>query len=282
MIALGPSRCVLASISCAHGTLAGTRLGIGLFTGEAKIASTQRTGISNSGPIRTLASSVYSRLREDIIRCVLPPSEKIRIDALCLRYEVGSTTPIREALNRLSAEGLVKRIDQRGFQVAPVSRDDLLDLTRTRILLNEIALRDSMAREGARWEEELVVAALRLSRIPERIGPGPSGVNPAWDEQHKQFHCALIANSGSKLIEGFCASLFDQAARYRNLGATASLPVRDTEAEHRAIVDAVIRRDAELAVSLLRNHFTLTTDLVLSLKLDQVGEGENAAFEEIA
>ena len=253
-----------------------------VFTREANISSIQKPEILRGAPIRTLASSVYSRLRNDIIRCVLMPSEKVRIDALCRRYEVGSTTPVREALNRLTSEGLVRQIDQRGFQVAPVSRDDLLDLTQTRIRLNELALRDSMARAGAQWEEDLVVAELRLSRIPERIGPGPSGVNPEWTEQHRKFHCVLIGASGSKLIEGFCALLFDQAARYRNLSAMDTLPPRDAVAEHGAIVDAVIKRDTELAVSLLRNHFTLTTDLVLSLKLDQVSEGEIADYDKIA
>lgn len=235
---------------------------------EAEIPNLRNTE-RDFGTIRTIASSVYSRLRDDIIRCVLMPSEKIRIDALCRRYEVGSTTPVREALNRLSSEGLVRQLDQRGFQVAPVSRAALLDLTRTRIRLNEIALRDSMARGGVQWEEDVVIAALRLSRLPERVAAGPSGVNPEWAQQHRHFHCTLIGNSGSPLIEGFCASLFDQATRYRNLTASDALPVRDSQREHQAIVDAVVKRDVELAVSLLRVHFTLTTDLVLSLRLDQ-------------
>ena len=90
----------------------------------------------------TLASAAYERLRRDIRIGRLAPGEKLRIDALRAIYEIGAS-PLREALNRLSAEGLVVQEDQRGFRVPPVSIEDLLELTRTRCWLNEIALRES-------------------------------------------------------------------------------------------------------------------------------------------
>lgn len=226
------------------------------------------TATSKTIASKTIASSVYHRLRDDIVRCALLPGEKIKIDSLCKRYEIGSTTPVREALNRLSAEGLVRQMDQRGFEVAPVSREVLSDLTKTRILLNEIALRNSMAQSNHDWEDALVLAHVRLSRVPERIGAGPDGLNPAWEELHRHFHATLIANSGSKLIEDFCATLFLQAARYRYFGAIPALPTRDTAGEHRAIVDAVLAHDTNLAVSLLKAHFTATADIVLPTSAD--------------
>ena len=95
-------------------------------------------------PAGTLASSVYDRLRGDILSGSLPPGEKLRTEALRARYEVGNS-PIREALNRLSADGLVTREDQKGFRVAAASRADLEELVKTRCWLEQIALRESIA-----------------------------------------------------------------------------------------------------------------------------------------
>src|SRR5947207_8644017 len=79
----------------------------------------------------TLASLVYDRLRQDIITVAIEPGEKLHIRSLCDRFNVG-LSPVREALSRLSTEGLVAQSDHRGFAVKPMSEDDLVDLTRAR------------------------------------------------------------------------------------------------------------------------------------------------------
>jgi len=68
----------------------------------------------------TLASAVYDRLKADILQGRLTPDQKLKIEELSSFYETGAS-PLREALNRLSAEGLVSRSDQRGFNVAPLA-----------------------------------------------------------------------------------------------------------------------------------------------------------------
>src|SRR6266576_5934453 len=112
----------------------------------------------------TRTRAIYERLRREIIQGTLLPGEKLRIEVLRTRYNVGGT-PLREALNRLSTEGLVTQSDQRGFRVTPVSADDLVELTRTRCWINEVALRDSIARGGRDWVERVLLALHRLSRI---------------------------------------------------------------------------------------------------------------------
>ena len=91
-------------------------------------------------PTLTLTSSVYERLRRDVLKAHLAPGEPLRIEALCARYDVGAS-PLREALNRLSAEGIVLREEKRGFRVPPVSLKDLRELTETRCWINELGLR---------------------------------------------------------------------------------------------------------------------------------------------
>ncbi len=88
----------------------------------------------------TLAMSIYGRLRRDILTGLFEPGERLPLDALGERYRVG-LTPLREALNRLSAEELVLREGKRGFRVAPVSRANLVALAPTLCWVVRVAIR---------------------------------------------------------------------------------------------------------------------------------------------
>lgn len=211
------------------------------------------------GPSITLTTSVYERLRRDLLKAVFAPGEKLRIEALCGRYEVGAS-PVREALSRLLAEGIVTREDQRGFRVPPVSLEDLRELTDTRCAINELALRRAIARGDSAWEEQVLLAYHRLSRTPVYL-PGGTEVSPDWERRHRDFHNALIATCGSRWICDFSATLFDLADRYRHLSSTADHH-RNFADEHRAIMEAVISRNADLAVGLLNTHVSRTSEIV--------------------
>jgi GntR family carbon starvation induced transcriptional regulator len=88
---------------------------------------------------KNLSEQVYELLRRDILKGVFMPEEKLQIEAVSEKYDIGAV-PLREALNRLSAEGLVERIKQRGFFVAPLAVDDLEQLVSTRIWAETKAL----------------------------------------------------------------------------------------------------------------------------------------------
>src|ERR1700756_4614874 len=208
----------------------------------------------------TRTRAIYEQLRRDIIQGTLPPGEKLRIEVLRTRYNVGGT-PLREAMNRLSTEGLVTQSDQRGFRVTPVSADDLLELTRTRCWINEVALRESIARGGREWEERVLLALHRLSRIPIVVD---NRMNPDFSELHRVFHGALLAGCGSRWLMDFNDLLFDCAERYRNLIAVLG----DDNGggglgEHRAITEATIGRKTALAIGLLNDHYEKTSDALL-------------------
>jgi GntR family transcriptional regulator, carbon starvation induced regulator len=112
----------------------------------------------------TRTTIVYEQLRREIVSGRLLPGEKLRVEVLRERYGVGGS-PLREAMNRLTAEGLVSQLDQKGFRVSPVSTDELLELTRTRCWLNEITLRESITRGDAAWEEQVLLAFHRRRTV---------------------------------------------------------------------------------------------------------------------
>ena len=198
-----------------------------------------------AGEPATLASAAYERLRREIIGGAFPPGRKLHIRRLCERYQMG-LSPVCEALNRVSRDGLVRQNDLRGFSVAPMSLEDLTDLTLTRCWLNELALRQAIARGDAAWEEGIVLAFHRFQRTSQG--------EPAHENAHRQFHASLIAACGAARLIAYCEQLFDAADRYRNLKQPHQLQERRKQDEHRAIMDAVLARDTEKAVALMNAH----------------------------
>jgi GntR family transcriptional regulator, carbon starvation induced regulator len=227
-------------------------------------------------PRSTRASVVADDLRTRIMTGALAPSLQLRVQALADAYDT-AISPVREALNRLASEGLVSAQDMRGFFVARVSEQELRELTRTRCWLNETALRESIRSGGTPWEERVLLAYHRLTRQTRCDGMGIP--LPAWTEAHRAFHRALTDGCSSSILVGFCDQLFVQAERYRSLSRqapTADAGQRDDE--HRAILDAALSRQADLAVVLLNRHFEATADLsgMVLRGLETQAAGESA------
>jgi DNA-binding GntR family transcriptional regulator len=210
----------------------------------------------------TLAMSVYGRLRRDILTGLFEPGGRLPFDALGERYRVG-LTPLREALNRLSAEELVLREGKRGFRVAPVSLADLADLAMTLCWVADITLRRSIERGDEGWEEAVVLAAHRLHRLDDRAPSRETGMDPEWERLHRDFHMRLIAASEAHRLNDFFAVLLDRYDRYMYLGFdTAAFWPRDAATEHKAIFNAVLARDADQAVALMQAHIRRTAEIV--------------------
>jgi DNA-binding GntR family transcriptional regulator len=226
------------------------------------MSRTQAVSISNRPSTR--ATNLYDRLRVDLLSGLLEPGSKLAIDALAGRYST-SATPLREALNRLIAEGLVERRELRGFVVAEVSEKDLIEITKTRCWLEEIALRESIARRDRKWEEEVVIAHHRLARIPRSLSEEHFEDNPDWEPAHRAFHRALISGCGSRWLLTFCELLADQHHRYRTLSAPRAFNLkRDVKSEHMQIMEAAINGHADEAAGLLRSHIERTASIVRS------------------
>jgi len=209
------------------------------------------------GAVGTLATTVYDRLRDDIMSGELAPGEKLRVEFLRARYGAG-TSPIREALNRLSSDGFVVQEDQRGFRVSPVSRDELIELIKTRCWIEGVALRESAANGDMAWEETIVLAFHRLSRVPKTSDPEVVAANPQWEDLHRAFHMTLLMACGSRLLLEFCEQLADRANRYRRLAVIVSYPERNELEEHRDLMAAMLARDADKAATLLHTHYQRT------------------------
>ena len=210
---------------------------------------------------RSLTSAVQERLRADILSTRLLPGQKLHIAGLAKQFSV-SLAAVREALSRLVADGLVQASDQRGFRVSPVSLADLADVTRTRIDIEGLALRRSIELGDQAWLDSVKISHDRLRAVPYRYPDEPGVHYEEWVVRHRVFPRALVNACGSQWLLGFRDVLHEQSERYRRLSIRDVSNVRDVEAEHAAIVEAVVRRDADAAVDALAKHFSTTMRFV--------------------
>lgn len=216
----------------------------------------------SAGSARTLASQAQDLLRRDILNGQLAPGQRLRTKDLQARYGLG-LSPLRESLQRLSAEGMVVNDEQRGFAVAPVSVAELEDLTLARTSLEAIMLPMAIRLGNADWEAEIVAAFHRLSRTPLPHDPAADDDARLWEMRHRAFHLALVAGCASPWLLKLHGQLVDQSERYRKIRILhhqqSKARVRNVNAEHQALMDAVLKRDPVLAVELMNRHLQATS-----------------------
>lgn len=185
------------------------------------------------------------------------PGERLRVERLAADNGV-SSSPVREALHRLSVEGLVVTVEQRGFRVAPMTADGLIDLTRVRLLIETETVADAVRHGSEDWEGAIVAADHLLARHDDAIGEAPGPLDEQWVTSHRTFHLTLFSGSPSPLLVQYATTLFDLADRYRHFAAQRLPRPIGKRDEHRRILDAALSRDADLTALLVRRHIEAT------------------------
>uniref|UniRef100_A0AAU2VIS3 GntR family transcriptional regulator n=1 Tax=Streptomyces sp. NBC_00008 TaxID=2903610 RepID=A0AAU2VIS3_9ACTN len=210
-----------------------------------------------AGEKATRGGVVYAQIREDIFQGVFEPGQRLRLVELSQRFSV-SQSVVREALTRLSEQGLVHAAPQQGFSVVTVSLADLNELTEARVEIETLVLRRSMERGDIKWEASVVAAHHHLAGIDGVRADGT--LNSEWFAVHERFHQTLLEGCGNGRLLAAALSLRDAATLYRRW----SWPVghdteRDVAGEHQAIVDAVLAKDIDAAAELLARHIDRTS-----------------------
>lgn len=222
---------------------------------------------------RTRTDLVHDRLRSDILGGHLRPGQRLKFPELCERYEA-SVGVAREALARLASQGLVRAQSRQGYQVAPLSQDDLADLTSARVEIESLVLRRSVVEGDVGWEAQVIGAHHVLERAPLTHEDDPRQVTDRWADAHAAFHGALLAGCTNRRLMQTAASLRAEAELYRRWSvALGHEPDRDLAAEHRGLMDAAVGRDPELAADRLREHIAHTAQLLISCATEDAAAG---------
>lgn len=209
---------------------------------------------------KTLTDQAYQRLREDIVHSKFEPGEKLGIEFLKRTYDVGAT-PLREALYRLSADGFVQVQGQRGFRVADMSPGELADITDLRVVLEAMALTQSIKNSDDDWESRVVAAFHHLTKAENHTDPEIQ----EWEVRNREFHLALVSCCHSPWLMRFHEILYDQHKRYRNLARIDRSTRRNVHDEHIAICEAALAKDTKALCNANEEHIRTTAEITSRL-----------------
>ncbi|MCT1353340.1 GntR family transcriptional regulator [Gordonia sp. p3-SID1431] len=202
------------------------------------------------GGMFTKNDYAYAELQRRILTGVLPAGAVIPQAKLAAEIGV-STTPLREAIRRLSAEGMVELEAHRDARVTPVSADEARHLYQVRENLDPLA-----AALAARTRTAADIAA--ISNAFDRLSPIASASDVDALVRHREFHRTVYRASGNPVLIDILERLWDKADRYRVIGLSHRGDSPDDRsrvtAEHRAIMEAVADGDAERADAVMREH----------------------------
>jgi len=222
----------------------------------------------------SLPSQLTQSLRDELLNGTFRPGQQLRLNQLSQQFHV-SLSPLREALSRLAAEGLVIAQDQRGYQAAPVSVRNHQEITELRTMLEPHALRISMQQGGEDWEVAVLAAHHRLQQVEKRAASDPEAL-AEWEIRHRESHLMLIGGGQMPVLAQFCEKLLAFSDRYRRIFLRERPLDRDIPDEHEAILRATLDRDEARAGELLAQHIGRTAANIAIL-LEQWESGDEAA-----
>lgn len=198
----------------------------------------------------TKTGFAYLSLRELIITGELTPGTAIQQGDLAKKMGV-STTPLREAIRRLSAEGLISLSAHKDARVTEVTADEARHLLEVRDQLDPLAAGLAAAR---RTEDELT----RIIQASSQLQPLSEGVDLPALMAHREFHRAIYVASHNPILVDLLERLWDKADRYRLIGlqsrGDSAAESSRVAAEHRELVDAITVGDSKRAEATMRRH----------------------------
>jgi DNA-binding GntR family transcriptional regulator len=196
---------------------------------------------------RTVKEVLVENLRDEIVRGDFVPGQYLRLEEVATRFDV-STMPVREALRDLEAEGLVTIFPHRGAVVTQLSADELQDIYDIRVTLEEMATRLAVPLMTRAILSELASLVEQMENHLDDIA--------AQVKLNHHFHLALYAASGRRHLCELNRMLRYRVQHYLHLFTVeveaGHLP--RTQEEHRAILAACERGDAEQAAAIMHDH----------------------------
>lgn len=205
-----------------------------------------RVNAPNLGLTPTASEVITTHLRDAIVAGDIAEGEPIRQDDVAQLFNV-SKIPVREALKRLEAEGLVLFQRNKGAVVTRISEPELAQMFEVRILLENKVLRLAIPN----MTEETFARAERICE--EFVGEENVG---RWAELNWKLHACLYESAQRPFLVSLIRSIHDKLERYLRMQMSLSEGKDRADHEHRAIIDACRSRDTEHAVALLEEHIT--------------------------
>ena len=211
-----------------------------------QIANTESTGTAALDG-RTLWQRAHDHLRDEILSGRLTPGTELSEVALAESLGV-SRGPIREALGRLAAEGLVTVRPRRGAVVRALSGDEFIEAYQVREALEAMAVRLAVPKLT---RDHVLELERRIEEMTERAEAGDVA---GFFEANSAFHQVFFETAGNRMLAELYRSLRGQIDRHRPRSLELRGDVKRSIAEHKAILRAARSGDVERAVHLVSEH----------------------------
>ena len=218
----------------------------------------------------TQVEQVVARLTDDIIACRLLPDALLHIAALAEQLGV-SLGAVREALAALAADRLVIAQPQRGYRVSPISGKSLTHLVQARVQIECLCLAEAIQHGDLQWEKRCLSAWEALQKLRHAKDGAQTAAAAARIHAHDVFHYALVSGCPNEWLLRMQCSLYQQSERYRRLVNVTGPQTRAIHAEHQALLEIVLARDAQGACALLTQHLNRTARMALDSPLLDCG-----------
>jgi DNA-binding GntR family transcriptional regulator len=219
---------------------------------------------------RSLPDTIYSALREAVLSGVYHPGQALRQEALAKQFQA-SRVPVREALKRLEAEGLVVLKPRRGFVVTSLEINEIEEVFQLRMVLEEHA---AYVATVTRTESDVVEVGTLLEALDNTPIDDAKGI-AQWASLNRQFHSRLIASSGRQHLGKITKMLRDMVETYVRVEVSMTGDLNRAQSEHHQIFEAFRARDAATAGKLSREHCGNTAErLIKALRARMEGSGK--------
>jgi DNA-binding GntR family transcriptional regulator len=200
---------------------------------------------------------VYRALKKAITAGQFSPGSVLVQEELCREFG-SSRTPIRDALTHLQAEGLIIALPNKGVFVRELSPKDVQDIYDTRLVLESAAVKEAAGRVRLEDLKTLLVKMTQLQKQRDFTFESVRSVGGA-------FHRLIVVSSGNRMMK-------DILDRMEALIEVSRIPFKESverleqiHQEHINMVQALMRRDGEMAADLMKTHVSLTREAHLKI-----------------
>jgi DNA-binding GntR family transcriptional regulator len=206
----------------------------------------------------SLPDAIRRSLRQQILAGELSPGQALRQDELARRFGV-SRVPLREAMSRLEAEGLIVLRPHRGYLVTSLDRDEIMEMFELRMAVEEHA---GYVATRVRSAADIAEVAAFLRRM-EALDPANGDYLAQWARLNQAFHQRLFASSGRRHVVHIADRLRDAVEPYIRMEARMTGQFHEAQMEHRELFVAFEAGYASIVGQLSRQHCQSTLDRLL-------------------
>ncbi|MFG6518692.1 GntR family transcriptional regulator [Sulfitobacter sp. 1A13496] len=200
-----------------------------------------------------ISQRIYLALRKAVIRCEISPGTMLDAGAIAREYDV-SRTPVRDAMQRLAADGLVAIQSRSGYRVAPITFQGVHELLDLRT-----AIGPHIARQAARYARPEEIAQLR-SIVEEYKSPLDVG---AMQQVARRFHVTIAQCGRNQRLVTLSETLFDELERLVRFAIDFSVKAGEHSDEHTLLVDAIEAGDGDRAAAIEAAHISSSRDFLI-------------------